>query len=181
MATKSKKPKFTAAQIKEQIKRIQSEIEKQKKIAKKDSIFIAPTPEEIEEKLKRVNSPIFYFANWIATVGLGGTFQYRVGIFNPDPTPVSWLYVHVWFGSGNIDRNIGTFLLNVDTRFPRLTEPDALGFTLAPSTAIQVTFNITIPTTVEKTMYIGNSCLMKLDMLDIGTYYDRGSFGITVI
>ncbi len=56
----------------------------------------------------------------------GGTLTGRVGITFPDPSAVpeqSDLYVHVWIGSGNIDPVLGTFLSNVDTRFPRLTEP----------------------------------------------------------
>jgi hypothetical protein len=89
------------------------------------------TPEEIEKKLKRVNSPMIVSQGWSGTTP-GGTFNYSLGIFNPDPTQASNLFAHVWVGSGNIDPTVGTFLLNVDTRFPRLTEPPVFGLTLAP-------------------------------------------------
>jgi hypothetical protein len=49
--------------------------------------------------------------------------QANVGIRNPDPSQAIWLFAHAWVGSGNVDPAVGTFLLNVDTRFPRLTEP----------------------------------------------------------
>ena len=45
----SAKPKFTSSQIKEQQKRIQAEIDKQKRNKKQDH-FTSITPEEIEKK-----------------------------------------------------------------------------------------------------------------------------------
>ena len=48
----------------------------------------------------------------------GGTVNYNLGVYNPDPIQAIWLFAHVWVGSGNIDRTVGTFLLNVDAPFP---------------------------------------------------------------
>jgi hypothetical protein len=71
------------------------------------------------------------------------------------------LFAHVWVGSGNVDPTVGTFLLNVDTRFPRLTEPAFTGLALAAGEMAMLNFTIKVPSTVEKkTNYIGNSCLM---------------------
>ena len=174
MPAKSKQRKFTTAQIKEHIRNIQKATEKHKREYKSDH-FTAVTPEEIEKKLKRVNSPMIISQGWSGTTP-GGTFDYNLGIFNPDPTQANWLFAHVWIGSGNIDPTVGTFLSNVDTRFPRLTEPEAFGLSLAAGASATLSFTIKAPTTVEKTNYLGNSCLMQFNWLDIGTYRDRGVF-----
>jgi hypothetical protein len=84
-------------------------------------------------------------------------------------------------GSGNVDPVTGTFLLNVDTRFPRLTQPIFDGLTLASGASGTLSFALKVPATVEKTNYLGNSCLMRFNWHDIGTYLDRGVFvfGVT--
>src|SRR5262245_13765277 len=84
-----------------------------------------------------------------------------------------WLFAHVWVGSGNPDRNVGTFLSNIDTRFPRLTQPTFSGLTLAAGASAILNFTLKIPSSVEKTNYIGNSCLMQFNWHDVGTYLDR--------
>ena len=84
------------------------------------------------------------------------------------------LFAHVWIGSGNVDPVVGTFLSNVDPRFPRLTEPPVFGLTLAPGASAHLTFTIKVPATAEKTNYIGNSCLMQFNWHDTGKYLDRG-------
>lgn len=170
--------KLTAAQIKEHTKKIQDAIAKHKR-ENKEEHFISIKPEEIEAKLKRVNSPMSVSEGWGNTTP-GGTFNYSIGIYNPDPVSASNLYVHVWVGSGNVDPTVGTFLINVDTRFPRLAQPPAFGLTLAPSASTTLNFSIKVPTTVEKTVYLGNSCLMQLNYLDVGTYLDRAVFPFNV-
>jgi hypothetical protein len=178
MPVKNKKPKFTTAQIKEHISSIQKVIEKHKR-ENKGEHFTAITPEEIEKKLKRVKSPMIVSQGWSDTTP-GGTFTYSLGIFNPDPTQAIWLFAHVWVGSGNVDGNVGTFLANVDTRFPRLTEPKFAGLTIAAGASATLNFSIKVPTTIEKTNYIGNSSLMQFNWHDIGTYLDRGVFVFNV-
>ena len=174
----SAKPKFTSSQIKEQQKRIQAEIDKQKRNKKQDH-FTSITPEEIEKKLKRVNSPIIVSQGWNST-NPGGTVNYNLGIWNPDPTQAIWLFAHVWVGSGNVDPTPGTFLLNVDPRFPRLTEPAFDGLTIASNASATLSFALKVPNTVEKTNYLGNSCLIGVDWHDVGRYLDRGVFVFAV-
>lgn len=170
--------KLTAAQIKEQTKKIQDAIAKHKRETK-DEHFTSLKPEEIEAKLKRVNSPMIVSQSWSGTTP-GGTFNYSVGIHNPDPIAAGDLYAHVWVGSGNVDPTVGTFLINVDPRFPRLTQPPFFGLTLATGASTTLNFSIKVPTTVEKTVYLGNSCLMQLNYHDVGKYLDRGSFPFNV-
>jgi len=55
----AKKPKFTRAQIKNHIKKIQDAMEKRKlEHEQRGELFKSITPEEIEKKFKRVNSPM---------------------------------------------------------------------------------------------------------------------------
>ena len=105
---------------------------------------------------------------------------YSATIFNPDPTTARDLYMHVWIGSGNVDPTVGTFLLNVDTRFARLTEPAAFGLSLAPGASSRFDFTITVPATVQRTKYLGASCLMRFNYNDVGQYLDRGVFPFAV-
>ncbi|MBO0612332.1 hypothetical protein [Thiothrix fructosivorans] len=168
------KIKFPAEEVREHIKKIEKVIEKQKQ-ENKEVNFTAVTPEEIEEKLRRVDSPMIISQGWGSTMP-GGTINYNLGIYNPDPTQAIWLFAHVWVGSGNIDPVVGTFLLNVDNRFPRLTMPSFSGLTLAAGASATLNFTLKVPATVEKTNYIGNSCLMRFNWHDVGAYLDRGVF-----
>jgi hypothetical protein len=174
MENKDKKIKWTDAQIKEHVKNIQKLIETQKKQNKSEN-FIALTPEEITLKFQRVNSPLVYYQSWNSTTP-GGTVNYNIGMYNPDPTNVIWMFAHVWIGSGNIDPVIGTYLLNVDTRFPRLTEPQFAGLSIAPSANATLSFAIKVPATVERTNYLGNYCLFQFGWFGVGTHYERGGF-----
>jgi len=179
MASKGKQMKWTAAQIKEHIRSIEKAIEKHKR-ENKGEYFTSVTPDEIERKLKRVNSPMIVSQGWSGTT-LGGSVNYNLGIYNPDPTQAIWLFAHVWVGSGNVDPTVGTFLLNVDTRFPRLTQPTFSGLTLAAGASATLSFALKVPTAVEKTNYLGNSCLMQFNWHDVGMYLDRGIFVFPVV
>jgi hypothetical protein len=179
MSAKREKPKYTAAQVKEHIKNIQLLNEKAKKESgHKD--FIAITPEQIKEKLKSVNSPLFTGVSYSGPVAPGGTIYYNVSIYNPDPINQIHMKVHAWVGSGFVDPVIGTYLLNVDTRFPRMTGPQNW-FNLSPSTGGMVSFNYKIPSTVEKTTYLLNAALMKIEPLGTGILWARTVFPIQVV
>jgi hypothetical protein len=178
MATKRKPKKWTAAQIKEHIKKIQQVVETQKS-ENKGEHFTAITPEELEKKFKRVNSPMIVSQGW-NDAAPGGTINYTLGIYNPDPVQAFWLFAHVWVGSGNVDPTVGTFLSNADDRFPRLTQPAFDGLTLAAGASGSLTFALTVPAGVDKTNYLGNSCLMQVNWHDVGTYLDRGVFVFAV-
>jgi hypothetical protein len=171
--------KLTAAQIQEQTEKVRDAIAKHKRESKEEN-FTSLSDEEIVAKLKRVKSPMMVSAGWSSTTP-GGTFNYSVSLLNPDPIAASNLYVHVWVGSANADPTVGTFLLNVDSRFPRLTQPPAFGLTLpASGGSTTLNFSIKVPASVEKSNYIGNSCLMRISYLDIGQYLDRGCFPFSV-
>lgn len=177
MAAKAGK-KWTVAQIKGEVAKIQGAIKKLKKETRGEH-FTSVTPDDIGRKLKRVNSPIIVSQGWNSTTP-GGTVNYSLGIYNPDLTQAIWLFAHVWVGSGNVDPTVGTFLLNVDTRFPRLTQPAFAGLTLAPGGFASLQFALKVPAVIEKSNYLGNSCLMQFNWHDVGTYLDRGVFPFAV-
>lgn len=166
--------KRTAKQIKEQTDKIKEVVEKHRR-ENKGQHFTAVTPEEIQRKLNRVKSPMIVSQGWNST-SAGGTVNYGVGIYNPDPTQAIWLFAHVWVGSGNVDPTVGTFLLNVDPRFPRLTQPQFAGLTLASGASATLNFALKVPAAIDKSNYVGNSCLMQFNWHDVGTYLDRGVF-----
>ena len=176
MATK--RAKWSESQIKAHIQQIQKVIEKGKR-ENKGEHFIGVTPEDIRKKFKRVNSPMIVFQGWNST-SPGGTVNLNVGIYNPDPTLAIWLFAHVWVGSGNIDPTLGTFLLNVDTRFPRLTEPPFFGLTLAAGASATLSYALKVPSTIEKSNYLGNTCLMQFNWFDVGLDLERAAFVFTV-
>ena len=175
---KIEKPKWTGAQIKEHTKKILEVVKKQKS-DNKEEFFTGVTPEEIEKKFQRINSPMIVSQSWGGTTP-GGSINYNLGIYNPDPTTAIWLFAHVFVGSGNVDPVTGTFLSNIDARFPNLTLPAPTGLTLAPGASATLSFTLKVPATVEKTNYIGNSCLMQVNWHDVGTYLDRGVFVFNV-
>jgi hypothetical protein len=178
MPDKSAAKKWSAAEIKEHVTKIQAAIEKIKR-ENKGEHFTSIIPEEIEKKFTRVNSPMIISQGWNSTTP-GGIVNYSLGLYNPDPTAANGLFAHVAVGSGNVDPITGTFLLNVDPRFPRLTQPAFAGLTLASGASAVLSYALKVPLTVEKTNYLGNSCLMQFNWHDIGKYLDRGVFVFAV-
>ena len=180
MATRTKtQPKMTEEDIKKNIKKMKEEAEKHKKTLKKDENFMALDEEELRKKLQRVNSPVINFVSW-SQAPPGGTVNIGVGIFNPDPVSQGSLYLHLWVGSGNPVSDNALFLLNVDARFPRLSQPPAFGTTLAPGASKTFTFPFKIPSTVEPSTYLCNFVLLRLGGFDVGTVFDRSGFALTV-
>jgi hypothetical protein len=52
-------------------------------------------------KRKRIRESFYNLVS--GPVAPGGTVNYSVGIYNPDPISYSGLFAHVWVGSGNVD------------------------------------------------------------------------------
>lgn len=171
---KVKERKWNSSEVVAHIKKIEKIVKKQKAENKLEN-FTEVSKEELEMKFLRVNSPMIVSQGWNHS-SQGGLVNYNLGIYNPDPTNSIWTFAHVWVGSGNVVSNVGNFLNNVDTRFPRLTEPRFAGLNLAPGASATLRFSLQIPSSVEETNYIGNSCLMRFNWHDVGTYFDRGVF-----
>lgn len=178
MATDEKKATWTEAQIQEHIASVEKLIEKQRSAAKGEN-FTAITREQLEKKFERINSPYIYFQSWGNTVP-GGALTYSIGVANPDPFQAVWLFAHTWVGSGNVDPVVGTYLSNVDGRFPRLTEPKFAGLQLAAGASAVLSFSIKVPAGIEKSNYLGNTCLMRVNWHDLGLELDRSTYVFNV-
>jgi hypothetical protein len=187
--------KLTADQIKEQAKRIAEGLERTKQPQGKGKIFRQIQLGDAQKRLETTGDPFFYGAFWDAFAPPGGIIGLRTFIWNPShPNLASHVYIHVWIGAGIIDPVVGTFLSNVDTRFPRLTEPGSFGLRpgmMAPDTSgfepnvMSLDFAIKVPAEIEPSNYVGNMCLMRLGDIgasdDIGQYLDRAHFVFKVL
>jgi hypothetical protein len=171
---------FSPSEVKKHTVAIQAAVAKHRGERKYEH-FQEIDPEDIVKKLQRVNSPMITSQGW-GSVAAGGTMTYSVGIFNPDPVPFSSLYVHVFFGSGNPVAGAGEFLLNVDQRLPRVTEPAAFGFTLAATpSSTSILVPVKVPAGLDKGKYIGNAALLQFSPFnDVGKLLDRAVFVMTV-
>jgi hypothetical protein len=149
--------------------------------------FSALAQPAVAKRLGAPETPFLGMIAWSKQTPPGGKLDLAVFVFNSDTNPMPDLYIHVWVGSGNIDPNVGTFLLNVDPRFPRLTRPEFPGllvgdphpFPLQPGNK-RVNFSIDVPSSVEETVYMGNICLMQLASHNIGKYLGRAVFPFAV-
>ena len=136
--------------------------------------------EDVQRKLKRLKSPFISSRHGVIGAS-GGNNPLHVGIWNPDPSQAIWLFAHAWVGFGNVDPVVGTFLLNVDTCFPRLTEPAFFGASINPSSSLDDQFRAwRCRRERKKTNYLGNTCLMEFNWHDVGVYLDRGVWPFTV-
>jgi hypothetical protein len=143
--------------LKEHIRNIEKAVKKHK-----GKHLTSAPPDEIERVLKRANTPIIYAFGPPGPVRPGQTIQIAFDVYNPGPDAAGSLSVHVWVGFHIVDATGGTFLLDVDKRFPRLTQPRWPGKSVdADSSERFGPFSLAIPTTVEKTNYILNACLVQ--------------------
>jgi hypothetical protein len=81
----ARKPRFTRAQIKNHIKKIQEEMEKRRpERERRGERFVPITPEELEKKLKRANSPIIAGGSYTPTTApVGRSPSLRIFITGP--------------------------------------------------------------------------------------------------
>jgi hypothetical protein len=59
-------------------------------------------------------------------------------------------------------------------------QPPFSGRVLAAGASATLSFVLKVPSSVERTIYLGNSCLMQFNWHDVGTYLDRGIFAFAV-
>src|SRR6266852_1033581 len=94
--------KKTSAESKRAIEATEAEIQKEKKQREKSGeTFVSLTRDQLNNKLKRAESPIITFESWNNTAPIGGTINYNVGVTNPDPFAWGSLAVAVSVGNRN--------------------------------------------------------------------------------
>jgi hypothetical protein len=181
-AKKTAKIRRSPADIRKAWEKLEPELARQRKEHERQGeTFTSITREEFEAKMKRVNSPMIVSQGWNNNAPPGGTINYTVGVTNPDPVAVGNLAVSVSIGNRNPIVGNDQFLTAFDARFPTYAKPATVGFSLAPGASTTQSFQIKIPTGVEKTGYFGNSVLLRLSFHDVGTYFDRGCFFFDVV
>jgi hypothetical protein len=158
------------------IKEVMTEIARIEKEAEKaGQIFVGITKEQLEEKLRRKNSPIIGGSTW-ANVTLGSTMNFTVYFYNPDPFVWQRLFVHAFIGSGTMIPDAGAATASIDRRFPTLTLPRWIGVTLGVGNWWNLTFPIRVPASVDRTNYLGNAFLFRGNILGVDQLLDRASF-----
>jgi hypothetical protein len=183
MATKrvASQSKFSPEDVKRHKKNVRDEVEKQRK-ANKNEHFYGISDEELDKKLSSVESPFISFFSF-GSAPPGGTINMSAGVYNPDPITYGFLFIHGFSGSGCPvpATDIGSYLLNVDDRFNRVTQPAWTGLSVAPSTSSPgQNFTLKIPATIEKGRYIWNFALLYLPPILVGKVFDRATFVFTV-
>jgi len=180
--------KMTTAQLRKQMKAILGSIAQQKEVTQTSGEqFASIAPADLEKSVKAAKAPSFGMFSWPKMTAPGGRLDMSVFVLNPESNPAPNIYVHVWVGSANVDPTVGTFLLNVDGRFARLTRPEHPGlidgdphpFPLSPGLK-RLNFSFAVPPDIEESVYLGNICLMQLDGYGVGKYLDRGVFPFSV-
>ncbi len=177
---RARRGKFTKAEVDRHVKTVEAAVEKARREHSGDQ-FLGITADEIREALTRVESPFISFVGW-GSVTPGGTVSITVGVFNPDPPPnAGSLFLHIFVGPTSGVTDVGQYFLNVDTRFPRLMQPGAPGFSLASGATTAFTFSFTAPAAIEKTNYTANAALVRAPGFSPGSLLARSSFALTVI
>jgi hypothetical protein len=185
---------LSSDQVQEQATRIARGLEALRRAPAKGRNFGQIELADAQQRLE-AGTPFFNGASWDAVAPPGGVIKLRTFIWNPlHPEVTSGLYVHVWVGAGGIDPVAGTFVSNVDTRFPRLTEPEGFGLRpgmMAPDTSgfepnvMSLDFAVNVPAGVEVSNYIGNIALIQLGRMgssdDVCRYLDRTTFVFKVL
>ena len=130
----------------------------------------------------RSGDPQFSGMGWNPDTTPGGNVTFAVSVYNPGPMAAESLYVHAWVGSGIVDWS-DEFLLDVDTRFPRLTEPGFVGATIGPASSATFSFSLEVPNTIQRTKYFLIICLLKFPIFfkfSDHRLLDRSMFAINV-
>lgn len=159
--------------------RLRSEIELRRRQAEGEGFQFTPLPDQ--ELRKESNVPFVLWQAWTPTVPPGGTLILRVGLANLGPQRWPWLFTHVFVGPANVavdlaPRGVGEALAAVDSRFPRLTLPQFPGLRFEAGGFESLSFSFRVPSTVERTNYLGNCFLFQSTWHDPGRYLDRSLF-----
>lgn len=186
MAIRKTSKKKSPAELKRTIEAMDAEIQKEKKKRERTGeTFTSLTREQLQEKLRRAESPMIVWQSWSNTAAPGGTINYSVGVSNPDPVPWGSLAVAVSVGNRNPITSNDLFLSETDSRFPTLAQPPTTGFSLgpagSPTASTSFSFTLKIPIGAEKTGYFGNTVLQQLNWHDVGKYLDRAVFFFGVV
>lgn len=171
--------KKSEADIRREVAQRLEEIELQREDARQQGLaFASLTEEELTDKIQRVTSqsPYIYIVGWKTETVRGHSAYYRVTYSNPDPGFHSDVFVTMFFGLANPFPDVAQGWAGRDTRWPAISSRPV---TIAAGATSTHEFTYVTPYVPVGT-YLGNSVLWKSKMMDQGTYFDRGSFYVTL-
>jgi len=163
--------------VKRDVARLKSHIERLKETAKERGRAFASLPEEHLIKKVRgetAKSPFMYAQSWTSGSVPGANANITIYLHNPDPVGYFPFYVSIFFGLGSLT-DIGEAWDGRDTRYPAISSARA---DFLPNTDQSFSFDYVIPTGVPLGLYNGNSVVWVGDWFGAGTVFDRGSFDL---
>jgi hypothetical protein len=167
------------AAVKEELRRRLEEIEARKEIAQHRGLaFASPSEEELAKKIRgeSAKSPYLYFEAWTSGTTPGSSAFYEAGYANPDPGGYYPVTVTIFFGLANLAGDISEGFDARDWSWPYVSSEPVF---LAAGATGAASFNYTTPM-VNRGTYLGNAVLWAPNYFDVGRYFERGFFEVTL-
>jgi hypothetical protein len=172
--------KKSDAAVKEELERRLAEIEVRRERARGQGLaFASPSEDQLARKIRAEagSSPYFYYESWTSGTTPGSPAYYEAGYSNPDPDAYYPTFVTIFFGLANLTADLGAAVHARDLSWPYVSAQPVY---LASGATGAATFNYTTPATVNRGTYLGNAVLWQADSFDVGRYFDRASFEVTL-
>jgi hypothetical protein len=142
--------------IEDSIKRLTEKIAVLKDQAtQKGLAFNSLTPEQLEKKLRSTQTPFITATTWTSRGPAFSSFYFSININNPDPIAYFDLFAYFFFGPANMIADVGTALLSVDERLPKIYAQ--FPYISAGSSDGLVEFNYRFPSGIPLGLYMGNA------------------------
>jgi hypothetical protein len=174
--------KKSESEVKKEKEKILKELDQMEREAKgKGLAFSRLTEEQLDKKLRgeTANSPFITSQSWTSGTTPGSAASFSVTVYNPDPTGYSFIFVSIFFGLFNFlpNEDVGEGIAGYLPAWPYMSTPP---FSLVSGASTTKTFSYITPATAPKTTYTGNAILWLGRYHDIGTYFDRTFFNVTL-
>jgi hypothetical protein len=166
--------------VKRDVARLKSHIERLKQTANERGKAFASLPEEQlvkKVRLETAKSPFMYAQSWTSAASAGTPANVTLYLHNPDPVGYFPFYVSIFFGLGSLT-DVGSGWDGRDTRFPAVSSPR--GDFLA-NTDQSFSFDYVIPSVAPLGLYNGNSVVWVGNWFGTGTVFDRGTFDLQIL
>jgi hypothetical protein len=169
---------MTDKDINNTLKKLSDEIDVLRNQARNKGLaFSSPTAEQLEKKLKSAHTPFIYSMAWTSSGSAIGPFTYYVYVTNPDPNAYFDLFAYFFFGPANMVPDVGTALLSVDERLPRMFASFPY---MSPGSNGSVQFNYKFSSGIPAGLYMGNAFIFLREVHDVGAYADRGCINVEI-
>jgi len=180
MARDPDREKRSDREVKAELERRLQEIAQLREQAQGQGLaFSAPTEEQLSKKVRgeTANSPYIYAQSWTSGTSGGSTAYYWQWVANPDAAYYYPVFTTIFFGLANFLADVGEALDARDTRWPYVSSD---GVVLAQGGTTNPKFTYTTPVGLPPGTYLGNAVLWRGDYHDVGQYFDRGLFQVTL-